>query len=155
MTPDVVISALFLSLAAVCYAFNTHWYFHGRKSTLPPFSFWGAESWNRKYKRGRWGNVAGVPAEPNKYYLVAAPDNWYYSLFRIDYREKFPLSATVLVFLTDGFHLVQWVFIKCLILAMVVRYEDRNGFVFYWGNAICLYALWLILFNVVYTRMKK
>lgn len=149
MTPDVIVSAIFVALAATCYAYNTVWYFHGKKSKKPPFSFWGKESWNRKYKR--YPYVDPMQAQ-QKYQLIAAPDNWYYEITKIKYKEKFPLSATVLVFLTDGFHLVQWTMIKCLILAMIVRYD--HGITFMWGNGICLYILWLIFFNVVYTRKK-
>lgn len=146
MTFEVFFTAVFVMLAAACYAFNSYWYFHGRKSRRPIYSFWGKESGNRKYARSKH-------SAPDRYDLVAAPDNWYYDLFVIKYKEKFPLSATVLVFVTDGYHLVQWFFIKFLILAMVVRYD--HGIVFMWWNALCLYILWLIVFNVIYTRLKK
>ena len=147
MTPEVAITGLLVILAATCYAFNTHWYFHGWKSQREKFSFWGEESWVRKYKRAN--------KFVDEYHRIIAPDNWYYNLLKIKYKEKFPLSATVLVFLTDGFHLVQWLMIKFLILAMTIHWVDGRGFVWMWGNAICLYALWLFGFNVVYTRLKK
>ncbi len=150
MTFEVFFTAVFLMLAAACHAFNTFWYFHGNKSKRHPFSFFGIDSWKRKYKRSTY---SVFPHNERVYDLIAAPDNWYYDIFKIRYKEKFPLSATVLVFVTDGYHLVQWFMIKFLILAMVVRYD--HGIKFIWWNAICLYILWLIVFNVVYTKLRR
>lgn len=35
---------------------------------------------------------------------TAAPDNWYYRFYKLKYKEAFPLSATLLVSLTDPWH---------------------------------------------------
>lgn len=145
-----MISILFLSLAAVCYAVKTYLTFHNTdKRQADKYNFWGTESWNRKYKKA---NIIGQPLiSYNKY---AAPDNLYYSFFDIKYREKFPWSATALVFVTDGYHLVQWFMIKFIILAMTVSY-GTYGFSFDWIEALLLWGAWTFVFSVVYARMKK
>jgi hypothetical protein len=68
--------------------------------------FWGHDSYIRKYKleQGRE--------------LVLAPTTYYYKLFNIKYKERFPLSATSLVFLTDGYHLCQMLSFSFLTLSI-------------------------------------
>jgi len=48
------------------------------------------ESWNNKW-------VAGIPKK-----------RWYYFGINPSFKEKFPYSSTILVFLTDGEHLFQF-----------------------------------------------
>jgi len=55
-----------------------------------PFGFWGKNAWVRKYKD-----------------------------FNPGVGELFPLSTTLLVFLTDGYHFSQWMMFTCLSLAVV------------------------------------
>src|SRR5688572_13398486 len=66
-------------------------------------TFWGASSWKRKYKvkwlRSKDGSL------PDFGQFVPAPNTWYYRFFKIIYKERFPLSATFLVSITDGYHL--------------------------------------------------
>jgi hypothetical protein len=58
--------------------------------------YWSAGSSMRKYKIFSNG------------YPVSRPQNsWYYDFFKLPYKERFPLSATFLVSLTDGYHLMQ------------------------------------------------
>src|SRR5688500_8468213 len=64
--------------------------------------FWGVDSWRRKYK-----SRIGKDVPRGSFDFIDAPDNWYYKLFNIPYHEKFPLYATFLVSLTDGYHLCQ------------------------------------------------
>lgn len=68
------------------------------------FSFFGRHNYMRKYKIIN-GN------------LVSAPDNWYYRTFDIKWKERFPLSATSLVWLADGWHFAQFMMYNCFALA--------------------------------------
>lgn len=71
------------------------------------FNFWGTFSYKRKYK---WD----VYTKLN----IDAPSTLYYRFFKIKYRERFPLSATALVFLTDGYHLMQFLMFIFLSLSI-------------------------------------
>lgn len=134
MIPNIIL----IAIAAACWALMSHYTFHNR--VKDPYSFWGEESWKRKYKREGMNATTNDP-----YRLYAAPDTWYYRFFKINYRERFPLSATVLVFLTDGYHLVQWVGVKCLCIAIA---SDIKEFFILW-------AVWLIVFNIIYIKKKN
>lgn len=93
------------------------------------FGFWGKVSWARKYKRILDTKQATI--------FVPAPNNWYYRLFKIRYKERFPLSATALVFLTDGFHLMQTIFFACLVAAMAINPMSA------WTTAgVCYFVRW-------------
>jgi len=128
-------SFIFLSIAAACWAVCSHYTFQNRSKYK--FGFWGEESYKRKYARSTAG-------DSKVYWLIAAPANWYYRIFKIKYKERFPLSATVFVFLTDGYHLTQWIMIKCIIASITLELKPF----------LLLWAVWLLVFNYVYVRLK-
>jgi len=67
--------------------------------------FWNPlESW--KFK---WASPFPQPAE----------DKWYYFGFLPRYKERFPYSSTVFVFLTDAWHLFKALMLGCIMLAVV------------------------------------
>jgi len=132
----VFIDIILLGIAAACWAVCSHYTFQNR--VRKPYSFWGTESWVRKYDHIR-------PYASERAVILAAPDNWYYRLFKIKYKERFPLSATALVFVTDGYHLTQWIMIKAICGAIATCWTD---FFVYW-------ILWTMVFNVVYITLKK
>lgn len=71
-------------------------------------SFFGSESWKRKYKI-RTGAL-----------LKSDPDHWYYSFFNIKYKERFPGSATIFVFLTDAPHFFQFIMLTIIAVLLTV-----------------------------------
>lgn len=75
-----------------------------------PFSFWGRNSWARKYA-GRKKKYSRL--------MLPAPDNWYYRKFKIKYQERFPGSATVFVWVTDALHFFQFMYFNLICLALV------------------------------------
>jgi hypothetical protein len=86
-------------------------------------SFWGRESWARKWadsKSIRW----------------PAPSSYYYKLFNLAYKEKFPSSATVFVALTDGSHLMQFIYLLCFSGAIAAHHER--------------WLLWLIAYRLAF-----
>lgn len=87
-----LIAFLLLIPAIACYTMIQMYGFGKLRWSKPGNGFWGYASDIRKYK---------FPHE-------LAPDTWYYRFYNLRYREKFPLSATLLVFLTDGYHLMQF-----------------------------------------------
>jgi hypothetical protein len=40
--------------------------------------------------------------------------------------ERFPLSSTILVFVTDGWHLFQWIFLKFIFLSILFYSKQEN-----------------------------
>lgn len=91
---------------------------HGKlKWTTEGVSFWGKSSDLKKYK---WDFVP-----------VDAPNNWYYRFFKIKYKERFPLSATALVFLTDGYHFCQFLFLLFISLSVVPLLNWTYGIAFW------------------------
>jgi hypothetical protein len=59
---------------------------------------------------------------------------WYFRLYKPGFPEKFPFSTTILVFLTDRWHLSQFLMLRC----------------FYAIIAISLFSnFWMILFVVL------
>lgn len=79
-----------------------------------------SDEWKNKYKQ---------PLEP-------APKTKYYKLTGLKYKERFPLSGSLLVAFTDKYHAYQLGF-KAFICAAVVTYKPLLG---YWD--------WLVLFVV-------
>jgi hypothetical protein len=105
-------SLICLSLGAVCYCISQlsiQGKMEGRDATT--FGFWTSHSWMRKYK---YDNDFPHPA----------PDNWYYRMFDISYKERFPGSATILVSLTDSYHFFQMLFLLLISAAMAILTDN-------------------------------
>lgn len=126
--------ALFIA-AVVCYTISQAAQ-HGKLEHWPD-GFWGTQAYRRKYKR--------------KPTLTLAPKNWYYTFFKIPYRELFPGSATIFVFLTDGYHLSQAAFkvFLCLTIAM------HEPFFNWWIDSLIFFAMFSIVFTLVYKLLSK
>jgi len=65
-------------------------------------------------------------------------------------KEKFPLSSTVLVFLTDGWHLSQFIFHSCwqLVIALILPYSTIISF-------LVVKTLFSLIFEAAYRGLKK
>lgn len=103
--------------------FWTAWVLAGIANSLTDwygFSKRGNESW-KKYKQ---------PMEP-------APLTFYYKLTGLAFKEKFFLSGTMLVFLTDKFHFYQFVQVSLIITTILLRPAVDlwliGGLVIVWG----------------------
>ncbi len=114
--------------------------FHNR-STHP---FWSPKSWNNKYTQ---------PIE----YWPERSRNWYQRFFGLEYTERFPGSATIFVFLTDGYHLTQFFFLWCITLSLAFAGSHIVGGSFkdILISAVMYRVVWWTCFNVVFTLVKK
>jgi hypothetical protein len=102
------------------------------------YGFWGERSWTRKYV---WLKDPISNTEPM---FVAVPNNWYYRLFKLPYKERFPLSATFLVNFTDGYHMCQS--ISFLSFAGAFSLSTGIGFLYVWGGIlICHFTTYRLL----------
>lgn len=132
-----MLNLVFLLLACVCYTVSQLWA-HGKIYwSSDPYSFWGSLSDKRKYKL-HFGSY------------LPAPDNWYYKTFGIEHKERFPGSATVFVWLTDGYHFSQFLFIKFLLLAII--FNDYPATI--WNFLGCA-IVWYGTFNICYRQIPR
>ena len=131
---------LFFLLSIACLAVRESLqYFRHSKSIFDRCkhgSFFGKFSWTRKYEK----------AGPNSFsssMFELPPNNLYYRFFKIEYKERFPLSATALVFLTDGFHLMQWLAINFFTLSIAFALGDVL-ITFIWLRLTAALVWWFI-----------
>lgn len=103
-----------------------------------PTGFFGRDSWKRKYKLDHLDNP------------VNSENTFYTKLFNLKYKERFPLSATLLVFLTDGFHFFQFLAIQSLMT--VVALSTEYYFLTTWFLLNCV---WKFGFWVTYYELPK
>jgi hypothetical protein len=132
-----IISLLLLSTAAITYAIHE---LHAHQKLKwanreKPGSFWGQDSWQRK-----WSSEAIRPL---------APDTFYYKLFDLRYKEAFPGSATIFVSVTDGPHLMQMVYLLCFSAAIAVHHET------WWLWLLIYRAVFGVVFSIIYKVLGR
>lgn len=114
---------------------------HGKLSKNAT-GFWGVDSWKRKYD---WnGDYVLVPNDGHK--------NFYERLFNIKYKERFFLSSTLLVSLTDGMHFCQLWF-KLFLCASIAFYTPM--FKDWYWNAITFFATFGVVFSLAYRLLSR
>jgi hypothetical protein len=112
---------LFMAFSGVAKAAGDIVHFHFDESIFARWpKFWNPlESWKNKY--GRW------TLTNHKVYSDTFKEGsfkrWYYNTFRLKYIERFPGSATIFVFLTDGWHLSQFFRVLFIMLAIVAAFH--------------------------------
>lgn len=106
-------------------------FFYGVQSVLKfrydvsVFAAWG----DRFY---RWSNP-DLSYQRKYQYPTTAPKNLYYRIFRLKYKEKFPLSATLLAPVTDAFHMAQLLTGIALVGAILgFNYEIQSAWEYLW-----------------------
>ena len=138
---------LLILLAGLCRGFAEALQFAHSRSIFrraKPVSFFGSESWLRKFKPNAEILASG------EYWAIPAPKNWYYKLIDVMFIEKFPGSATVFVCVTDGFHLFNML-MKVFIVAAIVLHQPNEHFII----EIIAYALaWSGGFSISYNLIS-
>jgi hypothetical protein len=141
----IILSMICLGIAAaaygICECIDHH---EGIAWSKKKDGFWGEYSYMRKYKLG-----AKIATDERP---IPAPNNWYYRLAKVKYKERFLFSTTVLVFLTDGFHLMQFIFIKFLLLSILCY---AGGTSLNLVNYLIYWAIWCVCFNSTYVGLRK
>ena len=105
-------------------------------------TFWNKSySWTLKYAK----NYLFCIEYKNN---LPAYSHWYYfGLYYPEYKERFPFSSTVFVFVTDGWHLMQFFCLNssafCIVYAAELNLKD--SFLFY-GLIKLSYAVFFNLF---------
>ncbi len=89
-----------------------------------PYSFFGKDSWVRKYKyRNKFHlkQYGEVPIDDWQIELAQVTKRVrYHKFFALKYQEKFFGSGTFLVFVTDFFHFTQFLYLTLIVIAVVV-----------------------------------
>lgn len=94
-----------------------------------------------------WNKTKGSELKykkPKKPYIKC----WYHFGIKPNYKEKFPLSTTWFVFLTDGWHLLKFLFINCFMLIIFILSGYNLLLV-----AVCKIAQW-IGFSTIYEKFS-
>lgn len=131
-----LLAILFLIMAVGCRAIS-ELALHGKlKWSKDPQGFWGEDSWYRKYK-----------SDPtnHRYGMTPAPTTYYYKLFNLKYKEAFPLSATFLVFATDGMHAAQFAY--HIFLALSLSMFSGESFFWFWPGILAVHASFYRIFS--------
>jgi len=113
---------------------------------VKPTSFFGSQMDRRKWKSGQLG-------------LLPAPKTWYYKLFDLKYQERFPLSATLFVFVTDAFHFSNFLMRYSLTGAIMLAFWSPMAINSWWTGVLitfyifAAYSLGFFLsFNLIFQR---
>jgi hypothetical protein len=140
-----IISLLLLSTAGVAYAIH-ELHAHGKLKwgsevkgwPTKPVGFWSDLSDHRKWKT----TTTGLDFEN-------APDTWYYRFNKLAHKEAFPGSSTIFVSITDGPHLMQFIYLLCFSGAIAIHY-DR-----WFISLIIIRAVFGIVFSIAYKVLAK
>jgi hypothetical protein len=93
----------------------------------------------------------------NKYDLTksgASNHWWYLGLYKPTYPEKFPFSSTVFVFITDRWHLSQFIMLRCFYLAIAISLTSS----LFWILTLVFVGFPIVLgisFESFYSRLRK
>lgn len=125
----MILSLSSFALGVACYGVSQLIMHQKLRWLKDDTGFWGAKSWKRKWKLAE--GFSREVVETGK--------------------ERFPGSSTIFVFLTDGYHLMQFFFI-ILFSISAVSYEPLFGRLIdgciYWGT-------WHICFWLTYQTFQR
>ncbi|HMG89606.1 MAG TPA: hypothetical protein VK589_06090 [Chryseolinea sp.] len=115
-------------LSLILFALATVFYCMSQKRV-----FAESDEWRNKYKQ---------PMRP-------APNTWYYKMTGLKYKERFPLSGSLLVLFTDWYHHFQFWF-KAFLCTSIAFYAPLFG---YW-DALLYFVLFGLVFTIVYKLLS-
>jgi|GEM_PF-3550988 len=104
------------------------------------FKIWPSSRWAHLTDKNRWYRWAGPHAWKNKWADGSTT------------KERFWLSSTALVFVTDGWHFFQMIWRMAFTLAVVFHHQ----FLINWWADLLIYSIaYLIPFNLFYDYILK
>src|SRR5688572_33141117 len=90
-----------------------------------PLGFWGEDMDKRKYDYANGGRL------PSK-------NNWYTRIFRIPFKERWITSTNFTSFATDGYHLMQSIFLASLSLSVALL--TNIHYLIVWPSIVLVHA---------------
>lgn len=79
---------------------------------------------------------------------------WYLGLYKPKYPERFPFSTTALVFLTDKWHLSQFLMLRCFYLAIALLIS-ANVFTALILSFVIFPVILGLFFEISYSKFRK
>ncbi len=78
--------------------------------------------------------------------------SWYYPFFKPEYKEAFPYSSTILVFLTDSWHFYKFMMFWCYecIISMLIVEHFKIHYLLVLPMVFVLKGIRGITFNLIY-----
>lgn len=147
-----------MAVAAMANAVMDKLTFHYGKSIFPQGEekligmgkdWWhpNSGSWKNKYAMDESGDL--IPNNHSPWY--------YFGLVTPAYKEAFPLSSTVLVFVTDAWHLFQAIMLTSFQLAIALPLVSALGLRWWWVliALLPLKFIWGITFTLFFHRLLK
>lgn len=132
-----MLSLILISIAAIFKALMD-------KSAIDAVSnpWWNkSQSWKNKW-------AIGLPLQEKKL--------WYYLwLWTPKYKERFVYSSTILVFITDGWHLAQFFFLGCMFSGMVLYNPLILAANEFWITALGNYFFFSTIFKVIFQTVYQ
>jgi hypothetical protein len=129
-----MISLILIAIAGMCNALYELIFVAYDQSIFKNLNplFWNPQvSWKNK-----WAQPFPQPAE----------DKWYYFGFVPLYKERFPYSSTIFVWITDAWHLFKAIMLTCIMAAIVLYVPIISPFV----DFILLYCTFTFVFTIFY-----
>jgi hypothetical protein len=117
----MIISLVLLGIGIAAYSISQLLEHQKFKWMTSDYTFWGGRGYLRKYK---------FPLESHK-------GNWYYRLFKIKYKERWPTSATFTVMFTDSYHAFQS--ISFLSFAGAFSLMSGIHFLYVWAGILLIH----------------
>jgi hypothetical protein len=130
----MIVSLISLAIAIACRSISElqqHHKLRWQNEANNYFSFWGRNSWVRKYKRES-GNTA--------IFKLPTAWKWYYKIIGSKYKERWFTSTWLTVAFTDGYHLMQFIYNIFLSLAVALLI-DISYFIWIWIGVVLVHAL--------------
>jgi len=117
--------------ASAINTFNKDWWNKGR-------------SWKMKWKLNTWESA---PIHNDK-------RPWYYLwIYKPNYVEKFPYSSTILVSLTDGWHVLQ--LIQFTIIQLLIAFLLSSSILSFACYFVALKVTFSLVFEITYKKITK
>ncbi len=138
----VLVILILTTLAGISNAIMDVLDFHFYNSIFRFKKWWDPKrTWLNKWKLDKSSNgdfpqpVVKRTFKVFKWKITYCLTSWCYLFtYNPQYVERFPYSSTVLVFLTDPWHLFKWITFTCLELSLMVAFLGTKlyGYLWYW-----------------------
>ena len=130
-----MISLILIAIAGMCNALYEIIFVSFDQTIFKSLNplFWNPQvSWQNK-----WAQPFPQPYEPK----------WYYFGFPPPYKERFPYSSTIFVWMTDAWHLSKALMLACIMGAVVLYKPIFGG----WLDFGFYYSAWTFTFTMFYS----
>jgi len=137
----MTLSIILFALSLVFYSIS-QMSIQGKLKWIGPF--FAENGWLTKYEGQYVDSSVGVV-----YGYTEAPNNWYYKLFNIKYKERFLGSATIFVMFTDSYHCFQFLFLKTIYISICLQTTH------FWAYFFTLCLIQAMVMNITFKLFSR